>query len=998
MENQLTLMENFEETAKLKASNIALLSENYSLTYSQLNVRINQLAHKLLELGVEPGDRIGLIMNRGPKMIITIYAILKLKGSYVPIDPDFPSSRINYILDDSQPKLIISDEKVMYDTLIYEHLDQFSNFSSENPKPIQILNPIMYIIFTSGTTGDPKGVIIRENGVKNLIDWMKIKYNINDNDNILFKTPFTFDVSVWEILGWSSTGATLVLLPQKQQNNPEVIAECISKCNVTIISFVPSMLNAFVEYIKYSMKSDLLYSIRLIHSAGEELKVNHISSTYKVFKNALLINLYAPTETTVESIFYECPNNINSSRVPIGKPLPNINAYIMKDNELCDINEVGELYISGISLADGYLNLPNLTKEKFFFCDLIGERVYATGDLALWNGSNELEYLGRKDKQVKVRGYRIELSEIEKRLNDIEGIKSSIVVPSRRTDNPVLLAYFINDNKEVTILDIKKKLSENLPAYMIPSQFMEVDKIPTNNNGKLDVNQLPIIEKEERTRTTLPRNQIEQDIVNIYSTVLNTSSIDINDDFFDLGGTSLDAIKTISLLTNKINLSIKDIFELRTPKNIAEKVNKRNCNSLTDRLNSIKEHNYVYQNQLQLFKNNKFDHTEKSIDINKKELIIDNNHKNILLTGVTGHLGIHLLKSVLELTNYHIYLLVRAKDSMTTLERVEKKWKYYFKNNFSTLYQHRISFLEGDIASEHFGLGIEEYDAICNNVTIILNSAANVNYHLSYEEAYEANVESVKQILSFSNKGKIKTIHHISTMSVASGDLREISKIKFTEQDSKFLYEAPNVYVKTKREAEEILNQCREKNNNINIYRIGNLQSNYDSGICQKNIDQNAYMNTFKAFTKLNVYPNMQYNFEPDFTHVDQAAKACVKLMKVENLRHMNHHIYNNNFITLKELVESYNEYIGNNLSEVGFYEFLDNLNEKDYAGLGDFVNIILLNLGAFDEEIKPNLFLDISNQRTNKLLELLGFKWEPISQKKLNLMFSHLKKVSFLK
>ncbi|MDG5479574.1 amino acid adenylation domain-containing protein [Staphylococcus xylosus] len=420
--NTQTFVERFENQVAKTPDKTAISYEGESLSYHALNERANQLAYQLRNEGVTANSLVALMTNRRLEMIIGIYGILKAGGAYVPVDPNYPKDRINYILEDSQATVLLTDRTpdsdIVYDNKVIDITKNqvLKTLPTTNLEHITDVSNLMYVIYTSGTTGRPKGVLVAGESVMNRLNWVYDKYHIDSDDIICFKTPFTFDVSVWEIFGFAMVGAQAVLLPSGEEGNPEQITSLIQTSEATMVHFVPSMFNVFINYIKGTKQAHLVSSLRYVLASGEALKpelVNQFNEYIGGKNNTQLINLYGPTEATIDVTSFETYSDVHYTNIPIGKPIANTQAYILdEDNHVMGIGVSGELVIGGVNVTEGYLNRPELTQEKFVDNPFGEGKLYRTGDLARWNADGNISYSSRIDEQVKIRGYRIELGEI----------------------------------------------------------------------------------------------------------------------------------------------------------------------------------------------------------------------------------------------------------------------------------------------------------------------------------------------------------------------------------------------------------------------------------------------------------------------------------------------------------------------------------------------------------------------------------------------------------
>ncbi|MBF0398376.1 MAG: amino acid adenylation domain-containing protein, partial [Desulfobacterales bacterium] len=593
--NNKTLQELFEEQVKNTPDNISVLFEEKRLTYKELNYRANQTAHairlKYMELtgkDIKGDTLIGLYIERSCEMIAGIFGIIKAGAAYLPLDISEPFERLQYKFHDCNLKIIITSsgleaklKSFVRDEIFVINIDDIKNEHRENPKLINKPTDLAYVIYTSGSTGQPKGVMIEHHSVINRILWMQKNYPLSDNDVILQKTPYTFDVSVWELFWWSMFGASVCMLKQGGEKDPDEIASTISKYNITTIHFVPSMFSPFLRHIEKENVLDKLSSLKHVFTSGEALNLSqaHLFNRLLYEKyGTKLINLYGPTEATVDVSYFEC-SPVAKQIIPIGKPIDNTRLYILdNNNRLLPIGIPGEICISGVQIARGYLNKPELTNEKFVYDPIYpDEKMYKTGDIGLWLSDGNIGYIGRKDYQVKIRGFRIELGEIENAILKYREIKETIVIAKNRENNEevsrYLIAYYVSEHP-LEEDKLTSHLSSMLPEYMIPSSFVHLDGMPMTKHGKIDRKILPEPEhKKDKDRYKEPQTELEMLIGNIWTKLLGIEKVSIKDDFFKIGGDSILSIQLSSRLRiNNIYVSVRDIFEHRTIENIIKNI------------------------------------------------------------------------------------------------------------------------------------------------------------------------------------------------------------------------------------------------------------------------------------------------------------------------------------------------------------------------------------------------------------------------------------------
>jgi amino acid adenylation domain-containing protein len=573
-----TIVDVFEEQAAKTPRKTAVVFEGKSISYRQLQEQAAKVATYLRETaGVRTGDMVGLMLPRSEYLIPVIFGILKAGAAYVPIDPAYPSARIHAIVEDAGLHVLFtaSQAGLVPDLRGRKVVDVEEQWSYIQQQPVVDIadparpNDLAYVIYTSGSTGKPKGVMIEHHAVLNRIEWMQKKYPIDARDVLLQKTPVVFDVSVWELFWWSFTGASLCLLKPQGEKEPQAIIEAIQKNKVTTIHFVPSMLGAFLPVLDASFNFEALSSLRFVFASGEALKAGHVDlfeDTLYKHAGARLINLYGPTEATVDVSYYDCSFLPGEVGVPIGKPIDNMRLHILdKCNRLAPVGVAGELCIAGVGLARGYLGNEQLTNDKFTPGTYIGEeRIYRTGDLARWLPGGDIEYLGRIDHQVKVRGYRIETGEIEYQLKQYEYIRESVVIAREEESDKYLVAYYVADQPLDAAL-IRAFLLQQLPGFMVPAYFVQLPAFPLTTNGKLDRKSLPAPDGHATQRYIPPANEIEEKLVSLWATILKVDKnhISTHQRFFEVGGHSLKA----TMLANRIKkdfqteISLAAIFD-----------------------------------------------------------------------------------------------------------------------------------------------------------------------------------------------------------------------------------------------------------------------------------------------------------------------------------------------------------------------------------------------------------------------------------------------------
>lgn len=575
-----TLVSLLRRQAASTPGRIAVRHVSKSMSYAELDTLSDRIAVYLQQAaGVQRGDLVGLLLEREALLLAYIYGILKAGAAYVPMDPQHPAGRLNTVMQDAGLKAVLTRSAYLTEGLIPAgqliNLDEVQNEFEKITVTVLPDGPrgtdLAYVIYTSGSTGQPKGVMVEHHAVVNGLQWAQLRYPLSPADVLLQKTPLVFDVSVWELFRWSMTGASVYILEPGEEKDPETLAAVISSQAISVIHFVPSMLGLLLTGLE-GVTTEKLISLRQVIASGEALRpalVNRFARSVLNQGNVQLINMYGPTEATVHVSYYDCVLDGEEREVPIGRPAGNTQMYILdKWGRLCSHGVTGELYLGGVCLARGYLNNDRLTDERFVYNEYLGMRLYRTGDLARWRSDGQLLYEGRMDTQVKLRGQRLELGEIEYQLGICEGIHDNAVLLQEINGEAWLVAYYTSDN-EIDTLSLRSHLLQKLPAYMIPSWYVRLDSLPLSGNGKLDRNKLPLPEMAAKdAANTTAADKREEQLVAIWSDVLHipASAISTDKSFFELGGHSIRAVYLINCIRESFNIIIelRKIFEHTT--------------------------------------------------------------------------------------------------------------------------------------------------------------------------------------------------------------------------------------------------------------------------------------------------------------------------------------------------------------------------------------------------------------------------------------------------
>lgn len=986
-----TISQLFEEQVEKTPNNIAIVFGENKLTYTELNEKANSLAYYLREQQIGRNDIVGIMVNRSLEMIVSILAVLKSGACYIPIDPEYPQDRIEYMLNNSNSKYLLTfknlADKVCFDNKIFIELsNELYNKSKNNLKNINHPEDLAYIIYTSGSTGTPKGVMLKHTSITNLANYLNnyIEFfkNVTSQKTIVSVTTISFDIFIFETLICLQKGLKVVIANEEEQHIPSKLFNLIEKENVEIMQMTPSRMQIFLD----NVDSNSLQPLKYIILAGEALP-DMLTSKLSSLGIQKLYNGYGPSETTIFSTFTDVTN---LNKVTIGTPLYNTQTYILDKNmNVCPVNVPGELYISGAGVGLGYLNNPDLTSKSYLNNPFLeNSTIYKTGDLCVLLKNHEIQYLGRIDNQIKIRGLRIELGEIENRIQAFPNIKRACVIKQTINNRDFLSAYFTQD-KRINISNLREYLSNYLPKYMIPTYFTVLDDFPYTPNGKINKKALPIpsdILNGESKKNYIPaKTELEKSFVRIWEEILNVSPIGITDNFFELGGDSILAMN-LNIELRKIcdSITYSDIFKFPTISALIKKINSNIENYDTKYM----ERNYDKYNELL-----------------KKEKVPNlfalkyTNSGNILLTGATGFLGSHILAEYITKEKGNVYCIVREEPGLTAQAKLHQKLNYYFGNKFDKLIGKRIFTVTGNINNFGFGLNQEDLLNLANNVSVVINTAARVAHYGDYKDFYNSNVKSVQYLIDFC-KSFNKKLYHISTLSI-SGNSFDSSIIKQNIQNTKYFTEnnlyigqsLENVYVRSKFEAECLVLDAILDGLDAHILRVGNLMPRLKDGVFQENLLENAFITRISEFLKIGFIPDSLLSAYLEFTPVDIISKSIIKLITHPNKNCVILHLFNHNHVYIDKcikyfkLINSNFEIVTDEIFRKNIKKLLNNKNSKNNINL--LINDMDKNLN-----LMYNSNILVKSDLTIKYLSKIGFNWPKISEKYILRFLDLIRKV----
>lgn len=961
----LTPPQLLEKQADLNPDKQAVIAGNESLTFKELNERANKVANTLIEKGISTESIIGLYMERCVDIYPVRQGIMKSGGAFVSTEPDYPDERISYILENSKAEYLITTQslfesrKKLFDTVNCKILlleDIYALENTANPNTAIKPSSLAYCIYTSGSTGKPKGVMIEHRNLMNMLCYHKknilAKDYVDNTSVFLGLAAITFDVSVIEEMMPIYHGQTVAMATDEEIHNPILLARMMKKTGVDMMKCTPSYMQTMLEFTEVC---EVFQQLRAIIIGAEPFP----EALYNKMRNAgfkgKIYNSYGPTETTVTVTIDE----LDGKNVTIGTPAGNTKIYILDcfDNILPPFAK-GELVITGKSVGRGYLGLEKMTKEKFISYN--GEKAYRSGDIAYWNNDGKIVHCGRNDNQIKLRGLRVELDEIENVMNRFEGIKRSVVLVKGEGNDQFLCGYYVSETPADT-QKLTAFMSQTLTKYMIPNVFVHLTSMPMTVNGKIDKRALPEPETEnKRHKGRLPKNNLESKFCEIFAMALGLDNVFADDDFFELGGTSLSASKVaMKCMTEKINVVYADVFDYTTPEKLTEYVQSKINESAAQIVKStenMQNHETLYD----VLKNN----TAEFVDeISYTDI------GNVLVTGATGFLGIHIIKELLDSGCEKIYCLLRKNKRQTVEERLKSMLMYYFDSTFDENFDKQIIVIEGDITDKDLSENLSK----CEFDTII-NCAACVKHFVADDLLDRVNVRGVENLIKICRNLNKKLIQ-ISTVSVAGESVNEhiSSEIKLTENKLDMGQILENKYAHTKYLAETAMLEAIKDGLCGKVIRVGNLMSRNSDGEFQINYSTNGFMKRLRAYSIIGKFPVNSMDNTVEFSPIDLTAKAVVKLAGTPD-KFTVFHAYNCHHVHMANILEVMKNY-GMNIDIVTDEKFRTCFNEllSDETRNMEISSLIAyMNNGKSDRR-----YIGWDNTFTVKALYRLGFSWK---------------------
>ncbi|MBT9315784.1 non-ribosomal peptide synthetase [Leptothoe spongobia] len=899
-----TLHQQFSAQAQRTPDAIAVIDgddRQQSLTYRELDALSSQLACYLQSHGVGPAIPVGLCMERCVDLMVAILGILKAGGIYVPVDPIYPETRLSFILKDANVALVLTHSCHL--SRLPQHinplcLDQASTMLAQYAKatPVHLtdVHSGAYIIYTSGSTGKPKGVLASHGNVMRLLAATEQWFQFNERDVWCLFHSIAFDFAVWEMYGALLHGGQLVVVSHATSRAPDTFHQLLCKHKVTVLCQTPS---AFQQLMLADARwvGEAELCLRYIIFGGEALEPSALQPWVERHgdQTPALINMYGITETTVHVTYRPIRlADIESGETScIGRPIPDLEMRLLDQyQQPVPIGIPGEIHVGGGGLTLGYVNLPELTAERFVAHPLVsdsGRRLYRSGDLGRYLPNGDIQYLGRIDHQVKIRGFRIELGEIERVLVDHPAVRDAIVIchPENKT-NTCLWAYVVANEKDISHNHLRAFLSSRLPDYMLPAGFIVLTTLPITAHGKIDRKALPPPTPEQRLSATdgeLPRTAYEQHLCQLWANHLRLDHVGVNDDFFSLGGHSLLAVALCLDIQQHFSLSLETNGQLLRALLEYPDV-KRYAAWLTE---FVAPHGQLPKHkQVDFFAEAQLD---PSIEISAASSQQVGGFSEVLLTGATGFLGIALLQVLLHRTTAQIHCLVRGDDVAQARARIEKALARFPMFSPESDWQDRIIPIPGDLSKPRFGLSEAGFNTLANTIDLILHNGAQVNFMYPYSALRGANVDGTQEIIRLASHGCTTPVHYVSTLSVGAVSQFHGAKRVYENDPITNPEDICMGYTESKWVSEQILFAAQQQGLPVTIYRPKDISGHSQTGRWKTHDLITPCI--FHAIVDLGIAP--KNFFCVDMLPVDYASELIVHIASTQAATGQTYHLTN---------------------------------------------------------------------------------------------------------
>ena len=869
-----TVISLFRQQVAQHPDNIAMVYHDLRLTYKQVDEQSERIAQYVQSQGLGNEDVVSVLIPRSEWMVIASLGVLKAGCAYQPLDPSYPAERLNFMMQDASAKLLISDEELRpivndYQGKVLLTKDIAALPAAETPVVADIKPSSLFILlYTSGSTGTPKGCQLEHGNLVAFCHWYYRYYDLKPEHKVAAYASYGFDACMMDMYSALTCGAAVYIIGEDIRLNLPDLNDYFNREGITH-SFMTTQVGC-----QFAMNFDN-HSLLHLSVGGEKVLPLTPPTNYQ------LHNGYGPTECTIFTTTY--PMKEFEQNAPIGKPLDNIRLYIVdKQLNRLPIGAVGELWVSGPQVSRGYLNRPDKTAEVYLpnpFISLTTNpqplttkyaRCYRTGDIVRYLPDGNIQFVGRRDGQVKIRGFRIELKEVEAVIRQYSGIKDATVQAFDYENGGKFIAAYIVSDQQVDIKELNSFIAQQKPPYMVPAATMQIDAIPLNQNQKVNRKALPapVIQVADREYVE-PKNDQERLFAKIFGDVLTMDKISATDNFFELGGSSLMVTRVIIEADKAgVHVAYGDVFANPTPQLLANFINggatasdgAQSGNDEVSGFDYTAINNMLQRNTLRAFQKGE-----------RQKL------GNVLLTGPTGYLGIHVLRELIDSDAENIYCMVRGETTEAAESRLRTLLYYYFANAFKDLFGKRLHIVLGDVTKDFSNLLPLTPN---HSIDTVFNCAANVKHFSKGTDIEDVNIGGAKYCVDFCLKTGARLVH-VSTTSVGGLSVNGVPApdVVLTEQNLYFGQTLSNQYIYSKFMADRIiLDAVALHGLNAKVMRVGNLAARSTDGEFQVNFQSNSYMGRIKVYNMLGCCPYAMYDAPAEFSPINETARAIVLL------------------------------------------------------------------------------------------------------------------------
>jgi len=962
-DNTQTVISLFRKQVESAPDNIAVIYHDVRLTYKQVDEMSDRIAgyigSRFKVQGSSEEPVVSILIPRSEWMVVASLGVLKTGCAYQPLDPSYPKERLNFMMQDASAKLLIADEELRSivdeyqgEVLLTKDIEKLPTLTEEQNSQLLTLNSqlkperLFILLYTSGSTGVPKGCQLEHGNLVCFCHWYQRFYDLKPGDKVAAYASYGFDACMMDMYPALTTGATVVIVGDDIRLNLPDLNAYFNEVGVTH-SFMTTQVGC-----QFAMNCDN-HSLRHLSVGGEKILPITPPKNYK------LHNAYGPTECTIFTTTYQ--QTEFEKNAPIGKPLDNLQLFIVdKDMNRLPLGAAGEMLVAGPQVSRGYLNLPEKTAETYIQWN--GKRCYRTGDVVRYLADGNIQFVGRRDGQVKIRGFRIELKEVESVIREFPGIKDATVQAFDYDNGGKFIAAYIVSDEQVDIKELNDFIGKQKPSYMIPAATMQIDSIPLNQNQKVNKKALPapVIQAADHEYVE-PANDTERLFCKVFSEVLSMDKIGATDNFFELGGTSLMVTKVI-IEANKAghHVAYGDVFTHPSPRLLAQFVTGDTPVENTDE--EVMGFDYsgidaiLQQNRVETF-----------VKGERQQL------GNVLLTGATGYLGIHVLRELIDTDAPTITCMVRGKDQQAAEHRLKNLLFYYFEKSFKELFGTRIFVVNGDVTQDLTALGLDKIDTV-------FNCAANVKHFSKGTDIEDVNIGGAQRCVEFCLKTGAQLVH-VSTTSIGElwildGTSEEVPKLD--ERKFWFGQFLDNRYIHSKFLAERlVLDAVAHHGLRGKIMRVGNLAPRSYDGEFQINFNTNSYMGRLKVFYTLGCCSYDDYDELTEMSPIDETARAVVLLATTPKECTV-FQPFNNHTELFGDILKLMKK-VGRDIRFVEPEEF-----EKVLAEVGqDPEKAKLLSAMMAYQDMahgQKTAIIERDNRYTNAVLYRLGFHWSDTS------------------